>query len=181
MKKLLVLLMVLAFVSVSSAAVFLSIDGTTAADSAIDILDGGTTVTLYVVCDSTPLDYRRYLDMATVAGGGHASMTVPVINHGTIGTGDAGDDAKVTSYGNANLYDYELTAADLESPYSSATGVHFSTVLTEAGAVDDTFTVDLLDGNSPYGVLDTITFTIVPEPMTVALLGLGGLFLRRRK
>jgi len=30
-------------------------------------------------------------------------------------------------------------------------------------------------------VLDTITVSQIPEPMTVALLGLGGLFLRRRK
>jgi len=29
--------------------------------------------------------------------------------------------------------------------------------------------------------LDTITISQIPEPMTVALLGLGGLFLRRRK
>ena len=30
-------------------------------------------------------------------------------------------------------------------------------------------------------VIDTMTITQVPEPMTIALLGLGGLFLRRRK
>jgi hypothetical protein len=32
-----------------------------------------------------------------------------------------------------------------------------------------------------YVVLDTVTVTQLPEPMTIALLGLGGLFLRRRK
>jgi hypothetical protein len=32
-----------------------------------------------------------------------------------------------------------------------------------------------------YPVEDIVDFTVVPEPMTIALLGLGGLFLRRRK
>lgn len=35
------------------------------------------------------------------------------------------------------------------------------------------------DGTAPADLLDTVT--VVPEPMTMALLGLGGLFLRRRK
>jgi len=41
-------------------------------------------------------------------------------------------------------------------------------------------TIALIDTSS-LAVLDTITVTQIPEPMTVALLGLGGLFLRRRK
>ncbi len=32
-----------------------------------------------------------------------------------------------------------------------------------------------------FGPVDTLTIHQIPEPMTVALLGLGGLFLRRRK
>ncbi len=39
--------------------------------------------------------------------------------------------------------------------------------------------ITLLDTGG--NVLDTITVSQIPEPMTVALLGLGGLFLRRRK
>jgi hypothetical protein len=34
---------------------------------------------------------------------------------------------------------------------------------------------------SKNDVIDTITVTQIPEPMTIALLGLGGLFLRRRR
>ena len=40
-------------------------------------------------------------------------------------------------------------------------------------------TIYLLDMS--LGILDTITIHQIPEPITIALLGLGGLFLRRRK
>jgi len=38
-----------------------------------------------------------------------------------------------------------------------------------------------LYGDDAVTVLDTLTIAQVPEPMTIALLGLGGLLLRRRK
>lgn len=49
------------------------------------------------------------------------------------------------------------------------------------GVLCDTATISLfLDPE--YGVpADSVAITIIPEPMTVILLGLGGPFLRRRK
>ncbi len=44
---------------------------------------------------------------------------------------------------------------------------------------DSTETVWLIDEG--MNIIDTITIHQVPEPITMALLGLGGLFLRRRK
>jgi len=41
-------------------------------------------------------------------------------------------------------------------------------------------TVDLYD-SSGYILIDSLTIQQIPEPITVALLGLGGLLLRRRK
>jgi hypothetical protein len=172
MKKLLVLLSVLVLASMANAAVYLSIDGVNASDGTEEIQDLGGTVTVYVMDNAGGSSYTYYLDMLKVAGGGHATMTYPSVYAA------AGDLATISGdYSTTTLYDYELFAGD--SGGNVLTGVHFSSVITESGAVDDTFNVDLID----YGVgtLDTITFTIVPEPMTVALLGLGGLFLRRRK
>jgi hypothetical protein len=170
MKKLLVLLIILVLASIANAAMYLSIDGVNASDGTEDIDDLGGTVTVYVISDdSSP--YTYYLDMLKVAGGGHATMTQPSIHT------NAGDIAQVNSYSTATLYDWELIAAD--STGNIVSGVHFYSTITESGNVGDTFLVDLIE----YGVgsLDTITLTIIPEPMTIALLGLGGLFLRRRK
>ncbi len=48
-------------------------------------------------------------------------------------------------------------------------------------SLGDTATVSLFF-DPEYGVpVDSVAITIIPEPMTVILLGLGGLFLRRRK
>ena len=43
-----------------------------------------------------------------------------------------------------------------------------------------TVVINLIDAGSGLTV-DTLTITQIPEPITIALLGLGGLFLRRRK
>lgn len=174
MKKLLVLLMFLALVAGANARVFLSLDGTNEVGTGTIALSG--SVTVYVVSDSE-LDYFRYLDLVKT----YANMATPTIHEAdVIGTGHAGDDATVVDYSTGTLWDYEITAADLESPYSSAVGVHFFTTVTATGTVDDVIEIELLDGDT-YALLDDLDLTIVPEPMTVALLGLGGLFLRRRK
>jgi hypothetical protein len=44
---------------------------------------------------------------------------------------------------------------------------------------DDFVTLTIFD--DVYGPVDTLTIHQIPEPITFALLGLGGLFLRRRK
>ena len=48
---------------------------------------------------------------------------------------------------------------------------------------DAVVTITLYDGMTPIGETDSVTIHQgeIPEPMTMVLLGLGGLFLRRRK
>ncbi|MCD4831161.1 MAG: PEP-CTERM sorting domain-containing protein [Anaerohalosphaeraceae bacterium] len=58
--------------------------------------------------------------------------------------------------------------------------------LVEAGAQFDVLISGLaigtyIIGSDEYGENDFLTINVVPEPMTMAFLGLGGLFLRRRK
>ena len=54
-------------------------------------------------------------------------------------------------------------------------------VLTGTWEDDNTFKINLLDQPGYTPVIDNIHFTIIPEPMTLTMIGLGGMLIRRRK
>lgn len=64
-----------------------------------------------------------------------------------------------------------LPAYGLGAPYTSTLTFQFVSNGNQVLTIDGTWD----------GEVSTSTMTIVPEPMTMALLGLGGLFIRRRK
>jgi len=172
MKKFLVLAMILGLsVSANGALTGLNVDGTTSidADGLADI-ETGATVTVYVLAgaDASTAGYLDMLKGKATMPWGNLAKIMP-------GAGDLGGPAQ--DYSTETLYDYYFGVASSTGTYPG--GLVLSAQVTATGAVGQTFNVDLI--NEALTTVDTITFTITPEPMTIALLGLGGLFLRRRK
>ncbi len=162
MKKFVVLMLVLAMASLASATVTVSVSSNTVAV--------GGTVTISVSSDTADY-YMKYLDMVK----GTATLGTVTIYP------EAGTDAAVVDYSTETLYDLELNAVELDPADGQPVeaGLHFSVVATATGAVDDTFTIELLNGGT-YELEDSETVTIVPEPATIALLCLGGLLIRKK-
>ena len=162
MKKLLMLILVLGIASTANALVVsISPDGT------------GTSTTLTISSDTFNVGYDYFLVVSDNTNGDISAITA---------TADAGGDSVVTSYGAAAGYDdaWQVKAQDLNAATPHADdieiGTHFNVTINYTGG-GSALLIELVNGNLTQ--LDT--YTVTPEPMTIALLGLGGLFLRRRK
>jgi hypothetical protein len=178
MKKLLILVLVLGMASVASAApdVDFYIGGSEV--SVINLLvDQTVTLQLYannadaytMGIGGSDVSGNMYTSAATIAGftGVYAYDTTK-----------AGGDAYMSFYNSGPDYSYfYLSASDSTSPFTLTSGVQFTMALK--GLAEGT-TYITMDISSP-GTDQTIQVNVIPEPMTIALLGLGGLFLRRRK
>jgi hypothetical protein len=168
MKKLLVLLLVFGLASVANAmSVDLSVDGVNASDGTEDIDILSPTITLSVISDDT-LGWKMEVSTAQAT----STLGFPVA------TSKAGSIASVTDFSGAGLWDYELNTAGVPGALPQV-GEQWTMQLTALGGLGSVFTVNFGEyGQTPVSSID---FTVVPEPMTIALLGLGSLFLLRRR
>jgi len=174
MKKLLVLALVLSMATMASASLTLTISGSTQV-----ALNSVTTYTIgYSLGGASALvssDVDAIVDIGSIGGG--AAIT-------------ANRDAGLDNFGiNSSSGNYELaiindvTATDMGSPLMSfqftAPGVaglaHIQ--LLDNGQIDDSWN-QIMDAVMP--TLNVQVGSSIPEPITMTLLGLGGLFLRRR-
>ena len=182
MKKFLIIGLVLVLAPVANAATaYLTSGGLSTVSAAIDAV---ITVDLKLDIASKGIQSIDFLSDGQLISALGAWDTSPAVydGPGTPGTLTSGDilnaignvgpgDLEVAAH--TTLYSFDVTVKDNENPGGNTVGLFM-------GSSDVVFITD-----SPGYILGTaITqtpLTIIPEPMTIALLGLGGLFLLRRR
>jgi len=176
MKKLLVLALVLSMATLANAALTLSVDKTAVLPS--------ENVTISISGDGQTDPGQFFL---TMTYGEPGSFNIE--NAQILYIGNASMIALETGLGYASGGDYAINEAyinftlnDLPSPgnpKASLTGLLVQNIIMHCeGAGSVTLQITDADVN-PMG--DAVVITQTPEPITIGLLGLGAMFLRRRK
>jgi hypothetical protein len=171
MKKLLTLFLVLFVAAIANAAVIeLSCDNdmTGVGD---DPEYNKSSATIDVYCDTSDYVYDWLLVVPKAEGqdaGSFGDVTILSNAGASSSTEDLGSD---DDYAQIIVIHALYNVSGGGHNYA---GNHFETTLTLTGSAVQ---IDLLDDG--WNVIDSVT--LVPEPMTILLLGIGGLFLRRRK
>jgi len=186
MRKLLVLMLVLGIASVASAQLTLSVNGVDDPEDSTITMTTSETATIDIYGDGTYPDpgYTFILGIdLTSTGSGSLDITNAVIlyagNTTSIGEVD-NEEAATDFFGIENPF-IEIELTDLVSPPAEPlklTGKLVDLIKFTCDGVGDVILI-LYDADGVE--MDRQTIHQIPEPMTIALLGLGGLFLRRRK
>jgi hypothetical protein len=182
MKKLLVLMMVLGIAGAANAALLLSVDGVVdPPESSIEIMESDF-VTIDIWGDGVTPGGDFFLGI-----GIEGPATLDVANAQILYTGnqkgimDGNPDYAAYVGGGVNIPFYQITLLDLVPPEQTAIPLEGTLIdgirLHCEGLGEVTVILTDIEG----AILDTQVIHQIPEPFTVALLGLGGLFLRRRK
>ena len=164
MKKLLILMLVLGMTSAANAVITWSVDEVT-----IDITVDPTAV-VQLVSDSG-LSYT-----GVWVGADPSPLGVAEITSMTILPAALDGSAVPTAY--AGWWQIEGLDFNPDDAIVVTPGNHFDVTIT--GLVEGTYTLGS-DFYNTVGDNASLLVTVIPEPMTIALLGLGSLFLLRRR
>jgi hypothetical protein len=181
MKKLLILMLVLGITSVANAAFTLVVDGADVGDAMILVNGGLINIGVHNDTPGDTSDTQQllsYLIIHNVAAGEwtgvHNVYIPPAV------TGSTATDLGVGDHlGTGEMIDVFI--GDFSEPglYFSGVGVLGDFQYKCNSDIEVAF-VELMNGTTG-AIEDTLTITQIPEPMTIALLGLGGLFMLRRR
>ena len=184
MKKLLALVLILAMASAASAGtITVTADGTT---TGLLEVDPFTVVTIDLIISgygvTPPMDSFATLSIGSITGEGMASdpalhaeltnlpLTGTIVNDGVTLIANIGGGVPM---------------GDMDGIPDGSSAYSFTLNVGDIGTyVIDLMGVEVLGTFGPPALpteVAALTVNVVPEPMTIALLGLGGLFLRRRR
>ena len=168
MKGLLAAVLVLVITS-SANAVFIQVDGVSGEST--EVVGGSTSIVTIVSEDNS-----SWLGYLVIEEGGTGLLSNAVILDA------AGNMATAEPYSEAGWGDgYGLTVA--MSPGGDpaiATGTQF-TLDFSGGILGETAQISLFQDPDYTNPVSSVMVSVIPEPITIALLGFGALFLRRRK
>jgi hypothetical protein len=174
MKKLLVLLVVLSVATIANAGLKISVDGVV--DGPDPILLPSQTVSIDIFSDGQTNSADSFIMMMTGPATLDISNAVNVINPpGAPASIFFIEDPESPFYGGV-FFDFSIVEVP---PPNLPAGVIADNIILHCDDVGEVMLTIM--GLEVAGELDTQIIQQIPEPMTLGLLGLGGLFLRRRK
>jgi hypothetical protein len=172
MKNLLVVLTVLSVASIANANLWLSVDGQVNPSDTITLAPSNTAV-IGVFSDGQSMATEGYI--LTIEGTGTSDIGGALNYVNSNATGETIIDVSDAQDGTMIYMDMMIISLPI-SPLPIGTVIDQIIFHCEApGDVTLTLTGDM------SGVFDTQVIHQVPEPMTIGLLGLGALFLRKQK
>ncbi|MGD1042992.1 MAG: PEP-CTERM sorting domain-containing protein [Sedimentisphaerales bacterium] len=180
MKKFLVLALVLSMATMANAGIVWQSSATEVHPS--DML----TISLV----TTNAEHVQGLELDAIVDGSSGTAATPLTLNSHFNFADVG---QLVNSGGALIKWVNASDTTVGGDYATGTLYTFlyhvptvpaSTYITINGSnqtpYGDTVEIDFSDGTSIYST-QGLVIHVIPEPMTMSLLGLGGLFLRRRK
>jgi hypothetical protein len=165
MRKVLVLFLVLALASAANATL-ITVDDLEGESFEVDIK---ATITVVSEDDSSWLGY-----IIIEEGGAGVLENAAILD----AAGDLGAATTFSEVGWGTGFELSAAMSPVGVPPLAA-GPQFS--VDYVGVVGDTATISVFADPEYTTPVASVNVTVVPEPMTILLLGVGGLFLRRRR